>query len=74
LHFRLVPRLRSLAAGLLASRRRISLDEDSAAARGVLGEATFELVRPDRLPPEDRLGRGISPRDLGLVVDSLERI
>jgi hypothetical protein len=74
LHFRLVPRLRSIAAGLLASRRRVSLDEDPAAVRDVLGEATFELVRPDRLPPADRLGRGISPRDLGLVVDSLERI
>ena len=74
LHFRLVPRLRAIAVGLLASRRRISLDGNPAAARHVLGCATFELVRADRPPPEDRLGRGITAHDLGLVVDSLERI
>jgi hypothetical protein len=74
LHFRLVPRLRGIAAGLLASRHRISLADDPSASRDALGEATFELVRPDRVPPEDRLARGISTRDLGLAVDSLERI
>jgi len=74
LHFRLVPRLRAIAVGLLAARRRISLDGNPAAARDVLGGPTFELVRADRPPPEDRLGRGITAHDLGLVVDSLERI
>jgi hypothetical protein len=74
LHFRLVPRLRAIASGLLAARRQVSFDGDPAAARELLGDATFELVRPDRSPPEDRLGRGIPAHDLGLVVDSLERI
>jgi hypothetical protein len=74
LHFRLLPRLRAIAAGLLTARRQISLDEDPAAARELVGDATFELVRADRAPPEDRLGRGIAVHDLGLVVDSLERI
>jgi len=73
LHFRLVPRIRAIAAGLLAARRQISLDGDPT-AHEVLGDATFELVRTDREPPEDRLGRGITAHDLGLVVDSLERI
>jgi hypothetical protein len=74
LHFRLVPRLRAIAAGLLTARRQISLDRDPEAARDLVGDATFELVRADRRPPEDRLGRGIAVQDLGLVVDSLERI
>lgn len=74
LHFRLVPRLRAITAGLLTARRQISLDENPAAAREIVGDATFELVRTDRQPPEDRLGRGIGVPDLELVVDSLERI
>ena len=74
LHYRLVPRIRSIAAGLLASRRRITLDAQPEAARDVLGDEAWELVRPDRPPPEDRLARGISTQELARVVDSLERI
>lgn len=74
LHRRLVPRLRSLAAGLLATRRRVSLDGDPGTAREALGEETWALVRRDRRPPEDRLSRGVSPEALGRVVDSLERL
>jgi hypothetical protein len=74
LHHRLVPRLRSIAAGLLASRRRVSLDARPETARAVLGDATWELVRPDRRAPEDRLGRGITPPELAHVVDSLEGV
>lgn len=74
LHYRLVPRLRSIASGLLTSRRRISLDTQPDAARDAVGDETWGLVRPDRLPPEDRLARGITPEGLSRVVDSLERI
>jgi hypothetical protein len=74
LHYRLAPRLRSVTAGLLAARRRISLDAQPEAARDVVGEETWELVRPNRPAPEDRLARGISPEELGRVVESLERI
>jgi hypothetical protein len=74
LHYRLVPRLRSIAAGLLSSRRRISLEGQQAAARAALGAETWDLVRPDRPPPENRLGRGLSSQELGRVVDSLERV
>jgi hypothetical protein len=74
LHYRFVPRLRSIASGLLTSRRRISLDEQPEVARDALGEETWEIVRPNRPPPEDRLARGISPEGLGRVVDSLERL
>ncbi len=74
LHYRFVPRLRSTTSGLLAARRRISLDAQPEAARDALGEETWELVRPGRPAPEDRLARGISPEGLGRVVDSLERL
>jgi hypothetical protein len=73
LHHRLRPRLRALAEGLLASRRRTSLDRDPDAARAVLGEATWELVRHDRPAPHDRRGRGLSLAELNGVVDSLEQ-
>ena len=74
LQYRLVPPLRSTAAGLLASRRRIELDEQPEQARRILGDATWELVRPGRPAPQDRRSRGIAPADLTEVVDSLERV
>jgi hypothetical protein len=74
LHFRLRPRLRAIAAGLLMSRRRIRLDEDTALARAALGDETWELLRPDRRPPEDRLGRGVPRAQLLRTIDALERI
>jgi hypothetical protein len=74
LHHRLRPRLRAIAQGVLATRRRVSLDAEPAAARAALGDATYELLRPDRLPPEDRLARGVPVADLRRVVESLERV
>lgn len=74
LHYRLVPRLRSIASGLLESRRRISLERQPEAACDVVGEGTWALVRPDRSAPDDRLARGIPPDELARVVDSLEAI
>jgi len=74
LHHRLVPRLRSIAAGLLTSRRRVSLDSEPERSRRILGDETWELVRPDRPSPADRLARGMQPEALSRVVDSLEAI
>lgn len=74
LHYRLRPRLRALALSLLAARRGISLDDDPEAAREILGDVTWELVRRDRPPPEDRLGRGLPRSELAEVVHSLERL
>lgn len=74
LHHRLRPRLRELARELLSSRRRLSLDDEREAARAALGEKTWELVRPERPPPEDRFGRGIPTAELAGVVESFERI
>ncbi len=74
LHFRLVPRLRSIAAGLLASRRRLTLAADPEAASRILGPAAWELVREDRPAPDDRLARGLPASDLRRVVESLESV
>lgn len=74
LHYRLRPRLRDLALDLLDTRRRISLDRDRDEARAILGDETWELVREDRPPPEDRLARGLTPAELGEVVRSLESV
>ena len=74
LHFRLVPRLRTVAAGLLNARRRVSLETSPDTARALLGDETWALVRPDRPTPQDRLGQGIAPNDLGRVVGALEAI
>ena len=74
LHYRLVPRLRDTAAGLLASRRHVSLEASPDTARAVLGEEAWELVRPDRPAPQDRLASGIERERLARVVDALEAI
>lgn len=74
LQYRLLPPLRSIAGGLLASRRRVELDGDPEAARRILGDETWELVRPARSAPQDRASRGISPAELTRVVESLERV
>jgi hypothetical protein len=74
LHHRLVPRIRAIASGLLASRRRVSLDRQPEDARSILGVEAWELVRPDRPPPDDRLARGIPADELARVVGSLEAV
>ena len=74
LQYRLVPQLRATAAGLLESRRGIVLDTDADAARRVLGDEAWELVRPMRPAPEDRVSRGLTPAQLSRVADALERI
>jgi hypothetical protein len=73
-HYRLVPRLRAVAAGLLSSRRGVSLEASPDRARAMLGEEAWELVRPGRPAPEDRLGPGIPAHELERVVDALEAV
>jgi hypothetical protein len=74
LHHRLRPRVRTTAEGLLATRRRVSLDRDPETARRLLGEEAYDLVRADRPPPEDRLARGLPISDLRRIVESLESV
>lgn len=74
LHFRLRPTLRRIASELLYSRRGIDLDGNPDAARRALGDETWDLVRGDRPPPDDRFGPGIESAELHRVVAALEAI
>jgi len=74
LHYRLRPPLRRIAGELLAARRGIDLDASPEAARDVLGEETWEIVRADREPPRDRYGPGLKLATLHNVVTSLEAL
>jgi hypothetical protein len=68
---RLLPRLRAVAAARLVSRYGIDLDRRPDAARAVLGDDVWEILRPDRPLPEDRHAPGV-PR--GRVVAVIERL
>jgi hypothetical protein len=74
LQHRLLPPLRSIAGGLLASRRRVELESEPETARRMLGDETWDLVSPARPAPQDRVSRGVSPAQLTRVAESLERL
>jgi hypothetical protein len=74
LHVRLRPVLREIAAHRLWMRFGVELDRQPAQARELMGTAAWELVRPDRPFPVDRLAAGPRPADLRTVVEELERI
>lgn len=73
-HFRLRPALRATATQLLAIRRGVDLDASPDAARRLLGEEAFALVRSDRELPQDRHGPGVRPVELRALVDALEAL
>jgi hypothetical protein len=72
-HTRLRPVLVEIAEARLA-RRGLRLERDVAEARRLLGPKAWDLVRPDRPPPEDRDAPGIAPRDLEEILDRLEAL
>ena len=74
MHYRLRPILREIAQQRLATRHGLTLDRDTAASRAVVGEETWELVRPDREPPDLRYAPGVHAGELRHVVAALERI
>jgi hypothetical protein len=74
LHFRLRPRVQRIARQLLASHRGIDLARQPDAARRLLGEETWALVRPGVEPPADRSAPGLELARLRAVVTSLEQL
>ena len=66
LHYRLLPQLREIAQARLEQSGRVAGPE-------TLGR-WWELLRPDRLPPEDRFDKGISESDLRALVQDLARM
>ena len=73
-HLRFRPRLRRIAAYLLASRRGVDLDSSPERARELLGDQTWELVRPERPAPKERHARGLLRTELREIVGTLERL
>lgn len=74
LHARVRPLLREIAAHRLRARYGVMLDDEAARARELVGASAWELVRPDRPPPRDRLAAGPPIRALRTVVEELEAI
>jgi hypothetical protein len=74
LHARLAPTLRQTASALLSTRRRIDLEREPARAADALGPEVWELVRPDRSPPDDRHQPGVDLARLDRTLDALERL
>jgi hypothetical protein len=74
LHVRVRPVLREIAAHRLRTRYGVELDREAARARELAGASVWEVVRPDRSPPVDRLALGPSTAELRTVADELEAI
>jgi hypothetical protein len=74
LHMRLRPILREIAAHRLSMRFGVDLRREPERARELIGVEAWELVRPDRPPPSDRLAPGPPASQLIKVVEELERI
>jgi hypothetical protein len=73
-HFRLRPILSEIAEQRLADRRGLRLDAGDRRVRDALGEELWEIVRPDREPPDRRFGEGIEQSRLARVVERLEAL
>jgi hypothetical protein len=73
-HHQLRPRLRQIAADRLAAGHGVALDDDPGTARRLLGDGPWELLRPDRRPPEDRSEPGVPLPELERIVTALERL
>ena len=72
-HSRLRPLLREIALARLL-RRGVRLDQSPDAARALLGDELWEIVRPGRPRPEDLRAPGVSFEQLTAIVDRLERL
>lgn len=71
LHFRLRPTLVEIARSRLAG-RGVALESER--AKRILGDEAWELLRPDRPPPDNRNAPGISSDELDRLVGALERV
>jgi len=73
-HRRLLPLLRTAAEARLATRHGIELDRRPDAARALLGEEVWDLLRPDRPAPADRHGAGPSREAIVAAIERLEAL
>jgi hypothetical protein len=73
-HVRLRPILREIAAARLARAHGVVLDRDRDAARALLGDALWEVVRPDRPEPSARSLPGPGLEGLRPLIERLEEV
>jgi hypothetical protein len=73
-HRRLLPLLRAAAAARIGIRHGLDLERRPDAARALLGDDVWELLRPDRPAPEDRHGPGVPRTRIVAVIERLESL
>jgi hypothetical protein len=73
-HARLRPLLHDIAAHRLRAHYGVELDAEAVRARELVGREAWEVVRPDRPPPVDRMAPGPTLAELDAVVDELEAL
>ena len=74
LHLRLRPILREIAAHRLRAHYGVDLASEPVRARELVGPAAWEVVRPDRPPPDDRLSAGPPLSYFREIAAELERL
>lgn len=73
-HAYLRPLLVEIASHRLAAHGQTLERMPDVTGRAVLGEALWEIVRPDRPFPTDRHAPGVQSQDLAAMLDMLERL
>lgn len=73
-HRRFLPLLRSIAAARIAARHGFELEQRPEAARALLGEDAWELLRPDRPEPEDRHAPGLPRKSIVALIERVEAL
>jgi len=73
-HYRLRPILREIAEQRLADRRGLRLDAGGPEVEEALGAELWELVRPDRVAPEERFRADVDRQALRRAVERLESL
>jgi hypothetical protein len=71
---RLLPLLRATAAARIAARHGFELERRPEAARTLLGDDVWELLRPDRPEPEDRHAAGVPRERIAAVIERVESL
>jgi hypothetical protein len=73
-HRRLLPLLRSTASARIAARHGFELERRPEAARALLGEDVWELLRPDRPEPADRHADGVPRKEIVAAIERIEAL
>jgi len=73
-HRRLLPLLRATASARIAARHGFELERRPEAARALLGEDAWELLRPDRPEPEDRHAPGLPRKTIVALIERVEAL